>query len=511
MGEHTELYHRNLVSIGDILTFMTHDSLTPYKKKGTRASLSNVVRFEKSEENNPYRKGVVFVSHSKEDLTKGRGFVVTSYETLLEKYQTLSHWTPNTYRGGTYYDFKNRVIKGHERKNLKQINVIGMDIDTKETDLYNLYMGCEELGLPRPNLLLSTPRGYQVFFVLDKPFYIHKKEDYKSLRVAERLSNNIRKALKQYAPVDTNCVPFGFYRIPKEDNVLDFYTESARTSELLSWSIQYEKRNMFRVIYNSCNETSNNQIDTDWYQSLIHAVNINQGYYGASRNNALLTLALANYQSGIAFDVAYDELDQFNSNMNHPLPKNEFERTLKSAYSSKYKGVKRSYVESLLELWTDGRASFIGREGWYKFKKPREERIRSHYDEREEDILNYLEQNTSPEHPFVEGSLSWLAETFGMAQSTFKEVLKRSRKIVKKTKGRGRGAVTYLASKSVIFKSLLVSRKRQGQKAQLTFVNMFNKEEKQIINILPFGDEQYISDMTTLFSSKTSPPRIRSS
>ncbi|MEM5595081.1 hypothetical protein AAHH67_31470 [Niallia circulans] len=57
---------------------------------------------------------------------------MTSYETLQEKHQQLSHWTPNTYRGGTYYDFKNRVIKGHNRENLKQINVIGFDIDTKK-------------------------------------------------------------------------------------------------------------------------------------------------------------------------------------------------------------------------------------------------------------------------------------------------------------------------------------------------------------------------------------------
>ena len=59
--------------------------------------------------------------------------------------------------------FKKRIIKGHTRDNLKQINVIGFDIDTKEIDLYALYLGCEELGLPRPNLLLETPRGFQVF------------------------------------------------------------------------------------------------------------------------------------------------------------------------------------------------------------------------------------------------------------------------------------------------------------------------------------------------------------
>ena len=56
--------------------------------------------------------------------------------------------------------FKKRIIKGHTRENLKQINVIGFDIDTKEIDLYGLYLGCEELGLPRPNLLLETPRDF---------------------------------------------------------------------------------------------------------------------------------------------------------------------------------------------------------------------------------------------------------------------------------------------------------------------------------------------------------------
>ena len=157
------------------MQFMTHNSLLLYKKKGSRVSSHKVVAYEAKEKHNPYRKGVVFVSPSKADLVEGKGYVVTSYETLHEKRHTLSHWTPNTYRGGTYYNFKKRIIKGHTRDNLKQINVIGFDIDTKEVDLYALYLGCEELGLPRPNLLLETPRGFQVFFVLDTPFFIHKK------------------------------------------------------------------------------------------------------------------------------------------------------------------------------------------------------------------------------------------------------------------------------------------------------------------------------------------------
>ncbi|MEC2054207.1 primase C-terminal domain-containing protein (plasmid) [Peribacillus psychrosaccharolyticus] len=497
------------LSIVEIMQFMTHNSLYLYKKKGTFAPVDRVSVYEAQEEKNPYRKGAVFVSPSKDDLEQGKGYVVTSYETLQKKSQQLTHWTPNTYRGGTYYDFKKRLIKGHTRENLKQINVIGFDIDTKEVDLYALYLGCEELGLPRPNLLLETPRGFQVFYVLETPFYIHKNQDYKSLRVAERLSDNIRKALSTYVPVDTNCVPFGFYRIPREDNVLDFYDEPANTSKLLSWSKTFEeqeKRKFLHVVYD---RTSTFQATSaDWYRALLTSTGINQGYHSASRNNALLTLALANYMSERPIEEAYDELDQFNSNLEHSLKKTEFERTIKSAYSGRYKGVKRSYVEGLLELWTDGQVKFQGKEGWYKFKKPREERIRSHYDEREEDIISYLKNHTSPEEPFFEGSLTMLAKTYGMAVSTLKEVLKRSTKLIKRTVGQGRGARTKLASRSMLFRSLLLFRKKQIEHAQLTFGELLPEPNPfpRRLTFPSLEQQLVLSEVDILYRSGASPP-----
>ena len=503
------------VSVVEMMQFMTHNNLLLYKKKGSRVSSDKVVAYETKEKHNPYRKGVVFVSPSKADLVEGKGYVVTSYETLHEKRHTLSHWTPNTYRGGTYYNFKKRIIKGHTRDNLKQINVIGFDIDTKEVDLYALYLGCEEVGLPRPNVLLETPRGFQVFYVLDTPFFIHKQNDYKSLRVAERLSDNIRKAVSTYVPVDTNCAPFGFYRIPREDNVLDFYDEPANTRELLSWSKHFEdqeRRGSLHVIYSK--DTSEvHYLSSEWYRALICATDIDRGHHSSSRNNALMTLALANYSSGRSIEAAYDELDQFNSNLTNPLSKSEFERTLKSAYSGKYKGVKRSYVEGLLELWTNGQVQFRGKEGWYKFKKPREERVRSHYDEWEADILNKTNELTSPETPFLEGSLKMLAERFGMAVSTLKEVLKRSSKLIKHTIGRGRGAVTRLASRSMMFKSLLLSRKKYLEQAQLTFTELL-PEAKQFPETLTFPSlqrELLTFEIDILYRSGASPPGRKSS
>jgi hypothetical protein len=502
---------RSPLSIVEIIQFMTHNGLRLYKKKGSNQPFNQVAAYEKAMNENPYRTGVVFVSPSKADLTEGKGYVVTSYETLQEKYPNLTHWTPNIYRGGTYYNFKRRVIKGHERENLKQINVIGLDIDTKEVDLYALYLGCEELGLPRPNLLLETPRGFQVFFVLETPFHIHKKQDYKALRVAERLSENIRKALKTYVPVDTGCVPFGFYRVPREDNVLDFYDQPANTSQLLTWSKQFEEqenRNFLRVVYNK-NGPVLDQTSSDWYRAIITATHIDKGHVSSSRNNAIMTLALANYASERPLEEAYDELDQFNSNLDQPLKKSEFERILKSAYSGKYKGVKRSYVEGLLELWTDGQAQFKGREGWYKFKKSREERVRSHYKEWEEDIIAYLDTHTSPEMPFLVGSLSSLAETFGMSVSSLKEVCKQSSKLKKHTIGRGRGAVTKLASRSMLFRNLLLLRKNHIRQTQLTFAELLPEPNRVPVALqFPTLETQLLThEVDILYRSGSSPPK----
>lgn len=246
-------------------------------------------------------------------------------------------------------------------------------------------------------------------------------------------SSNIRQSLEAFAPIDMNCTHFGFFRIPKLEHIIYFSNQPANTEMLLNWSKAYENtKKVVPLNTNSCYFDSQfNYTMTAWYQTLINTDNIESGYQGGSRNNTLLTLALANYASQKTYQQAYDELDQFNSNLKNPLSKKEFDRTLKSAYSGKYHGPKKSYVEYLLELWSNKNVNFTGPRGWYKFKKPREERIRSHYDEWENDIVQYIEKNTSPENPYIEGSLRMLAETIGMAFSTLKEVLKRSNLLIK--------------------------------------------------------------------------------
>lgn len=469
----------------DVIQSMTNNDLYLYKLKNSKASFRDLVAYDTFMQSN-HKTGAVFVSRSKGDLTEGKGYIVTSYEAINAKYRELSHWTPNTFRGGTYYDFNRQYIKGHEKENLKQINVIGFDIDTKNVDLYALFLACDELKLPRPNVLLETPRGYQGFFILNTPFFIHKQQDYKALRVADRVASNVLGALSNYVPVDTNCNQFGFYRIPNGENIIYFNDEKIETSSLIDWSKAYEhesKKQKFHVIYGG-KHSECQYVSSDWYRTLLQAVNIHSGEYASSRNNALLTLALANYADGIDYETAYDVLDQWNSALKQPLSLKEFERTLKSAYSGKYKGVQRSYVESLLENWTDGSVAFNGKQnGWYKFAKPREERERSHYNEWEQDIVMYLNAHTSTKQPFMECSLRMLSEKLEIPLSTLKVVLKKSKYLYKKSKGKGRAAKTILATKSMLFNHLIELRKKDDNTVQVDLSELFSAAEK--LNIAP--------------------------
>lgn len=477
----------------DILHFMTHSDLYLYKRRNSRAPFRDLVTYDSAMQHT--KTGTVFVSKRKEDLMKGKGHVVTSYEALAEQYDSLSHWTPNTFRGGTYYDFAKRKIKGHHKENIKQVNVIGFDIDMKDVDLYGLFMACEELNLPWPNVLLETPRGYQGFFVLETPFYVHKQGDYKALRVADRVTSNVLDALKAYVPIDTNCNPFGFYRIPHDDNVLYFNDTPANTDHLIDWSKAYEREQQkpsLQVFYGGKHASACHYVASAWYRAILQETTIQSGAYASSRNNALLTLALANYADGIEYEVAYDVLDQWNSALHTPLSIGEFERTLKSAYSGKYKGVKRSYVEALLANWTDGSTTFSGPNGWYKFKKAREDRERSHYHEWEQDITQYIHEHTSPDKPFLEGSLRMLAETIGVPLSSLKKVLQNTNTFYKKTKGRGRAAVTSITTKAMLFNHLIQIRKKGVKMVQSVLDIIFPQPTKWHNNaylpILSFSD-----------------------
>ena len=201
------------------------------------------------------------------------------------------------------------------------------------------------------------------------------------------------------------CNDFGFFRMPNSQNVV-WFDETAvyNTATLIDWSKRRDDdidRPLFVVPTPGAKKVS--VMDTDWFNALIHAVDIKGKKGQIGRNNTLFTLALVCLQEGWSKDRTMDFLDEFNYRLNCPLSGSSLRSVIESAYSGKYHGPAKEYVEELLAIYVPNRTfdvQLCGK-GWYKFKKAREHRERSHCHEWEQDIVNYITAEKSVSEPFI--------------------------------------------------------------------------------------------------------------
>ncbi|HFI0297694.1 TPA: primase C-terminal domain-containing protein, partial [Streptococcus suis] len=121
------------------------------------------------------------------------------------------------------------------------------------------------------------------------------------------------------------------------------------------------------------------QIDEPWYRLLKNTSKIRGEKAIMGRNNVIFTLALANYASGVAYSDCMEELSDYNAELEVSLKKNELKKTIASAYSGRYEAANRDFIKILCQTWISSDLTtkdlFI-RQGWYKFKKSRDQRQR---------------------------------------------------------------------------------------------------------------------------------------
>ncbi|EUJ43259.1 plasmid replication protein, partial [Listeria fleischmannii FSL S10-1203] len=217
------------------------------RKKNSRGVLAVQQHFLAQEAEHGHRKGVQFVVRQKEDLQRKqgvRGFIVTSQEALLHEVNQFTHWTPNTYRYGGYTDKKRRYIHGHAEKNLQQINTYVIDVDTLQVDVAQMIMASMNILNQTPTFILQTTQGFQLYFVLDNPVFISNAHNFKSLRVAKKVAQNLKHAFAAELPnVDRGCNDFGFFRAPNLENVVfENIRETFDYANLMSWSQVYSDK-----------------------------------------------------------------------------------------------------------------------------------------------------------------------------------------------------------------------------------------------------------------------------
>lgn len=409
-------------------------------------------------------------------MNAGRGIVITSEEAILENEQNLTHWTPNSYRYGTYADDYRTVVKGHSEKNLSQINTFVVDIDTKENHQGEIILACLDQVGYMPTLVLESEHGYQVYFVLKTPGYVTKKSNFKVIDVAKKISKTIRLQLaKQLKGIDLGCNHFGIARFPHDKNIVFQELNYQYTfNDWIQWSMKIEsnqktQEELERKVVVFPEKKEIRQVDEPWFDMLLHKANIIGGQGRLGRNNVIFTLSLAYYSSGYALETCEYNMFEFNERLQEPIAAAELEKIVRSAYSGYYQAASREFIVDLCQQWVSptlkNKDLFTPKRGWWKFKKPREQRKYSHKKEWKADLLAYLSKKSEISKPYLVLSKKILVSELEMPKRTLDKVLqelKAENEIFYQVKS-GRNGGLIIASVKTLFGTIIQAKKEMKQ------------------------------------------------
>ena len=419
-------------------------------------------------------------------MIKARGLVLTSMEAIEENQDSFTHWTPNVYRFGSYSDSRRQITRGHAEENLRQINTFVIDFDLSSDDVMtsgDILTAALDLGF-MPTLILKSDKGYQAYFVLSEPAYVTAHSQFKVVKVAKAISQNLRSYFGQTLPVDMTCNHFGICRIPRTDNI-EFFDEEYTYSfqEWLNWSMKQSdlpfpsKKPNLTVISGT---EGAKQTDEPWYKMLMNESNIKGTKDLMGRNSVLFTLALANFSSGVSQGDCEVVLNEFSLRLDEPVTTSELLKIIASAYSGKYEAASRDYIMLLCRAWVNKdlkSADLFTKQRWYKFKKKRADRKNSHLYEWKADVMAYLEDFYQSEDPFIQTTKKALREALSIPERSLDRVLKAlkaDQKIFFTIKS-GRGGGIRIASVKAIFLSLL-QVKKERQEAYVGYIAAFFEE-----------------------------------
>lgn len=432
------------------------------------------------------KRGAIFTYRSKAHMIKARGLVLTSMEAIKENQDGFTHWTPNVYRFGSYSDSRRQITRGHAEENLRQINTFVIDFDLSSDDVMtsgDILTAALDLGF-MPTLILKSDKGYQAYFVLSEPAYVTAHSQFKVVKVAKAISQNLRSYFGQTLPVDMTCNHFGICRIPRTDNI-EFFDEEYTYSfqEWLNWSMKQSdlpfpsKKPNLTVISGT---EGAKQTDEPWYKMLMNESNIKGTKDLMGRNSVLFTLALANFSSGVSQGDCEVVLNEFSLRLDEPVTTSELLKIIASAYSGKYEAASRDYIMLLCRAWVNKdlkSADLFTKQRWYKFKKKRADRKNSHLYEWKADVMAYLEDFYQSEDPFIQTTKKALREALSIPERSLDRVLKSlkaDQKIFFTIKS-GRGGGIRIASVKAIFLSLL-QVKKDRQEAYVGYIAAFFEE-----------------------------------
>lgn len=453
-----------------------------YTEKEVETAIKLMIQYGMNENQDTKKRSTFFFGFdNKDEMQQGKGTVFHSEAELLEVAPRLSHFTCNPYIKGGYSLQNLDMVWGHAEKNLVQINTFYINIDSHETASEDLITACEDTVGFQPTIVLQTPKGYQLYFVLDNPAFVGKKR--KVIDVAKRISQALREALAEQVPaIDFGCNNFGISRIPSVENLVYFQPENVVNFELLKkWSMRVSNDNSKgkKIKTNSFTVNRGNQlrqIDDPWFKELLKCTYIKGGNGKTGRNTAIFTMALACYSSGMAYEKCLSLLTKFNNNLSTSLTTEELNTSVGNAYLGKYKAASKTYILKLSSDWISPNLKakdLIRPRSWYKVAKKREERKYSHIEEREEDFMNHFLKNGVQKILF-EGTKKELCELINIPMTSLERLLQKlqnENKVILETRKGREGGTRIIAATYLILAQLVKNNQEKANTLSTTLVH----------------------------------------
>jgi hypothetical protein len=289
----------------------------------------------------------------------------------------------------------------------------------------------------------------------------------KAVAAAKHVSEAIRAAVAQKLPeVDQGANHFGFFRKPTDQNIV-FY-EPALTydfAELLAWSKSVDQGQIHKKEKGALGNFDQ-QVKQPWFNVLANAQVPDAQHSCLGRNNTLMTLLLATYSSGWDQERAYNFADEWNSRQREPIHDQDVRRIVRSAFSGKYQGATRHFINELMESYGRGEAAFVsGNHNWVKWAKPRAERKYSHTYEWAKDLIIWTNGQKVNEDGFFRTSTRKIQAALGIQPASLMTVLNFVQEMglmrIKRVSG-FKGGI-YLATWTQVGRTIETKKQEQAQ------------------------------------------------
>ena len=377
-------------------------------------------KFRHSQSKEKYHKHLAWGFTTNQFTDRPKPF--RTYATLFQVAGDMVYYTPNSF----YRNDK------RQKDALRWLNAMVVDVDAKHNHesltFPELSDRIDEAGLPPVSLAIKTPSGgYHVYWFFEEP----RRAFPKVTDHYERVQAEIAKA------IGGDLMAIGaerWFRLPTPENTVHHSGNHVRFDDLCDW---------FTIQHESKSETASTRITSQ--KSLFEHPAVKALLNGVSegvRDHTCYTLALTCKAEGYCEDQATSLLLQWNLQNDPPMTNQQVHQKVRSAY-------KTGAPEGPSSEWLSRLSGVTFTYQKWEPAKERKDRIYSHQDEWEQDLVKALKEAGGT----ISGSQKEIAQQIpssidgdqSIPLSTLKKVITRLSElgiIEKEVEGSGRGACT---------------------------------------------------------------------